>query len=226
MLNALFGSNTKVKILNLFLLHSENRYEIPQIARDLKSTANLVRREVENLIDLGLVKISSYSAPTSEESEENEENDAPKKKKELKTRKKGAAKPEEKKYFEVNKDFILYPEIKSLFIKAQILSSQKFILSIEKNFRPKLFLLTGFFTNYPEAQTDILIVGPIKRLAFLKLIAELEKDLDREINFTIMEEKEFRFRQEIMDIFLYNILEGKMITLIDNFIHSENISHK
>jgi len=223
MLNALFGSDTKVKILNLFLLHSENQYEIPQIARDLKSTTNLVRREVENLIDLGLVKISSYSAQTPEE---NEEKDTLKKKKELKTKKKGINKPEAKKYFEVNKDFILYPEIKSLFIKAQILSSQKFILSIENNFRPKLFLLTGFFTNYPEAQTDILIVGPIKRPAFLKLIAELEKDLDREINFTIMEEQEFRFRKEIMDIFLYNILEGKIITLIDNFIHPENISHK
>lgn len=216
MLNALFGSDTKVKILNLFLLHSENQYEIPQIARDLKSTANLVRREVENLIALGLVKISSYSAQTPEE---NEEKDALKKKKELKTKKKEINKPEAKKYFEVNKDFILYPEIKSLFIKAQILSSQKFISVLEKSLQPKLLLLTGFFTNYPEAQTDILIVGSFKRSSFLKLIAELEKDLDREINFTILDEKEFRYRREIMDIFLYNILEGKAITLIDNFSH-------
>ena len=44
----------------------------------------------------------------------------------------------------------------------------------------------------------------------------LEKELEREINFTIMGEKEFRYRQELMDIFLFNILEGKTITLINN----------
>jgi hypothetical protein len=77
-------------------------------------------------------------------------------------------------------------------------------------------MLTGFFTNYPEAKTDLLIVGSIKRPPFLKLIAELEKELEREINFTIMGEKEFRYRQELMDIFLFNILEGKTITLINN----------
>jgi len=220
MLNPLFGSDAKVKILNLFLLHSENRYEIPQIARDLKLTVNLVRREVENLTELGLIKISSYRDPEPEENkEEGEENNKPKKKKGVKIKNKEVTKPAEKQYFEVNKNFILYPEIKSLFIKAQILSSQKFISVLEKNFQPKLLLLTGFFTNYPEAQTDILIVGSFKRSSFLKLIAELEKDLDREINFTILEEKEFKYRQEIMDIFLYNILEGKVITLIDNFSH-------
>jgi len=220
MLNPLFGSDAKVKILNLFLLHSENRYEIPQIARDLKLTVNLARREVENLIELGLIQISLYQDPEPEENkEENEEEDKSKKKKGTKTKKKEIVKPEEKKYFEVNKNFILYPEIKALFIKAQILSSQKFISVLEKNFQPKLLLLTGFFTNYPEAQTDILIVGSFKRSSFLKLITELEKDLDREINFTILEEKEFIYRQEIMDIFLYNILEGKVITLIDNFSH-------
>lgn len=200
MLNAIFGSEARVKLLSLFLLHPENKYHILQLARDLKLSAASVRREIENIVQFGL--IIETSAPTDE----------------VIVNKKDKKKIE-KKYFEVNKSFILYPEIKALFIKAQILSSQKFILNLQKNFQPKLLTLTGFFTNYPEAQTDILIVGHIKRPAFLKLIAELEKDLDREINFTIFEEKEFRFRQEIMDIFLYNILEGKKITLIDNLTH-------
>lgn len=82
-----------------------------------------------------------------------------------------------------------------------------------------MLILTGFFTNYPEAQTDLLIVGNVKRPAFLKIISELEKDLGHEINFTILDDKEFKYRQEIMDIFLYNILEGKTIVLIDNFTH-------
>ena len=116
----------------------------------------------------------------------------------------------------VNKDFILFPEIKALFLKAQILSSQNFINGLEKNFQTKLLVLTGFFTNQADAQTDLLIVGPVKRQLFLKLIADLEKDLGHEINFTIMDETEYNYRKEIMDIFLYAILDGKKIVLIDN----------
>lgn len=210
MLNALFGSEAKVKLLNLFLLHAEDQYCITQIARDLKLPTNSVRREIDNIIKLGLVIATSGPILVTPETISAEDNLPDKKPK--KTNQGGKS---EKKYFKINKNFILYPEIKALFIKAQILSSQKFILSIEKNFQPKLFILTGFFTNYPEASTDILVVGKVKRPAFLKLISELEKDLGREINFTILEEREFRYRQEIMDIFLYTILEGKIITLIN-----------
>jgi len=200
MLNAIFGSEARVKILNLFLLHPETKYYILQIARDLKLPANSVRREVENILKSGL--IAATSAPLNDQPED----------------KKNKAKSE-KKYFEANKNFILYPEMKALFIKAQVISSQKFVSNLQKSFQPKLLALTGFFTNFPEAQTDILIVGHVKRPAFLKLIAELEKDFGREINFTILEEKEFKYRQDIMDIFLYNILEGKTITLIDSLTH-------
>lgn len=211
MLNALFGSEARVKILNLFLLHPETKFYIQQIARDLKLTVNSAQKELDTIIKLGLIMPTAAPILNTSEPESPVEN------------KKGAKKNEEnkveKKYFEINGQFILYPEIKALFIKSQILSSQKFISSLEKNFQPKLLILTGFFTNYPEAQTDLLIVGNVKRPAFLKLITELEKDLGHEINFTILDDKEFKYRQEIMDIFLYNILEGKTIVLIDNFTH-------
>jgi len=204
MLNALFGSSIRVKILSLFLLHPENKNYIPQIARDLKLPAISVRREIDNILKLGLIVETANPsidlAPDQADSQKNE----------IKVK---------SKYFEANRNFILYPEIKALFIKAQILSSQKFLLNLQKNFQPKLLALTGFFTNYPEAQTDILIVGHIKRPPFLKLISELEKDLGHEINFTILDEKEYLYRQEIMDIFIYNIIEGKTITLIDTFTH-------
>ncbi|MEI6529051.1 MAG: hypothetical protein WCN88_01425 [Candidatus Falkowbacteria bacterium] len=211
MLNALFGSEARVKLLNLFLLHPETKYYIQQIARELKLTSNSAQKEIDSLVKLGLV--ATAQAPISQATE----GDAPTESK--KNNKKNDEKKLEKKYFEINGQFILYPEIKALFIKSQILSSQKFISSLEKNFQPKLLILTGFFTNYPEAQTDLLIVGNVKRPAFLKIISELEKDLGHEINFTILDDKEFKYRQEIMDIFLYNILEGKTIVLIDNFTH-------
>jgi hypothetical protein len=194
MLDAIFGSALRVKILNIFLLYPERKYQIQAIARDFSLPLASLRHELENLLKFGLIK-----------EEIAEDNDQDKKKK-------GTA----SKRYSANTGFLLYPEIKALFVKAQIMFSQKFLIGLTKICQPKFLALTGLFTNYPEAQTDLLIVGHIRRSLFLKLIKDLEKDLGREINYTIMDEKEFRYRREIMDIFLYNILEGKTLVLLDN----------
>lgn len=195
MLDAIFGSATRVKILNLFLLSSENKYLAVQLARDFNIPVASIRHELENLVKFGLVN------------EEDVLESEPVKKKTVK---------KIEKCYSANTGFLLYPEIKALFVKAQILFSQKFIVGLKKISQPSFIALTGLFTNYPEAQTDILIVGAIKRPAFLKLLKDLENELGREINYTIMSEREFIYRREIMDIFLYNILEGKTLVLLDN----------
>lgn len=199
MLDALFGSVARTKFLNFLLLHQAAPYHLRQLARELNLPSSTVRRELENMLKFGLIK-----------EEKNQELETEK------TKDKNASKSE-KKYFSLNKDFILYPEIKALFIKSQILSSQKFISGLQKICQPKFLALTGLFTNDLEAPTDLLIVGQIRRPAFLRLMRELEKDLGREINFTILSEKEFKYREEVMDIFLHNILKGKIITLINKF---------
>jgi hypothetical protein len=122
-----------------------------------------------------------------------------------------------------NKNFIIFPEIKALLIKAQILSSQKFIDGLKKIANPKFLALTGIFTSDTDAKTDMIIIGPLKRAPFLKLISNLEKDLGRELNFTIMDEAEFIYRQEVMDIFIYNVLSGKNIILIDNLKEKDKL---
>ena len=58
MLGNLFGSNARVKILKLFLLHPEKKYYIRQLARDLDLQVNSVRRELDNLEKFGLLKSS------------------------------------------------------------------------------------------------------------------------------------------------------------------------
>lgn len=201
MLDAIFGSTLRVKILNLFLLYPDKKYRLQAIARDFSLPPASLRHELENLLKFGLI---------SEEMVESEEKES--KKKDRIT-----------KLYSANTKFLLYPEIKALFVKAQILFSQKFLSGLEKICQPKFLALTGLFTNYPEAQTDLLIVGVIRRVPFLKLIKELEKSLGREINYTILSEREFRYRREIMDIFLYNILEGKTLVLLDNLEKNKTI---
>jgi DNA-binding Lrp family transcriptional regulator len=191
MLNALFGSEARVKIINIFFLYPDKKYSQQQIAQTLNLPPNSWRREIDNLLKTGVIKEA-----------EPEEND-------------------KKKYFRINPDFILYPEISALFAKTQILFSQNFIINLQKICQPKLLILSGFFVNYAEAKTDLLLVGTVRREAFLKLVRQLEKELGREINFTIMTEREYYYRRDVMDIFLYNLLEGKKLILIDAFNKQE-----
>ncbi|MFA6514260.1 MAG: hypothetical protein WCT50_03180 [Patescibacteria group bacterium] len=186
MLSALFGSETRARLLTLLLSDSEKKYKLRELSRESGIPLASVRKELNNLVEFGLIK-------------------------------------EEEEIWSVNKNFIIFPEIKSLLMKAQILSSQKFIDGLKKIANPKFLALTGIFTSDSEAKTDIIIVGPVKRKSFLKLIAELEKDLGRELNFTIMDEAEFIYRQEVMDIFLYNVLTSKTIVLINSLSANDKL---
>jgi DNA-binding transcriptional ArsR family regulator len=55
-LKALFSSHTRVKLLSVFLLHPEEEYFIRQLTRILSEQINSIRRELENLRRIGLVK--------------------------------------------------------------------------------------------------------------------------------------------------------------------------
>jgi len=193
MLNQLFGSEARVRISNLLLRNPDQKYQLRELARDLKLPPNSVRREIDILVNLGLIKEERL--------------------KEISGSKNKAL---DKKYFSGDKNFVLYPEIKALLIKSQLLFSRHFIAELQKICQPKLLALTGLFTNDLEVKTDLLFVGQVSHSAFLKLIKDLERQLGREINFTMMKPAEFEYRQKVMDIFLYSILEGKTIIIINN----------
>lgn len=56
MLKDLFTSNTRVKLLTLFLLNPEGEYFIRELTRKLDEQINSVRRELDNLRKIGLLK--------------------------------------------------------------------------------------------------------------------------------------------------------------------------
>lgn len=194
MLAQIFGSNARVKILKTFLSKPEQKYYTRQLARDLELQVNSVRRELENLQAIGLLKQEENSA-ASEPAIKSLKN--------------------EKKYFVVNRDFLLFNELKSLFTKANLLSCQDFLKEIETVGEIKQLWLSGLFTGDTSAPTDILIVGKVKKERFLKRLQVLEIDLNREINYTLMDEAEYAYRLEISDIFLYRIKQGRCLKIID-----------
>jgi DNA-binding MarR family transcriptional regulator len=187
MLSSLFGSPARVKILSAFLTKPDEKYYLRQLARDLELQVNSVRREIINLEEIGLI------IPIT-----------------------GETKAKEKKYYTINKGFLLFPEMKALFIKSQVLSTKEFAENVQKLYTPKLLILAGFFVEDVNSKTDILIVGKINKEKFIKTVRDLEVMIGREVNYTIMEEKEYLYRREVLDIFLNKIMEGQKIIVSDS----------
>lgn len=58
-LKSFFGSRTRVKLMGLFLLHEKNEFFIREITRKLAEQINSVRRELNNLKKVGMLKTHS-----------------------------------------------------------------------------------------------------------------------------------------------------------------------
>ena len=185
----LFGSKTRVKILRLFLVCAEPaHYYIREICRITGEHLNSVRRELDNLEKLGLVAKEKFDD------------------------KKGSGKI----FYRVNRKFILFNELKDLFIKSQLLLEKSLIQQLDKVGHVQLLVLTGVFTSNQNSTTDLLVVGRVKSTSLPKIIKQFEKELGRSINYTLMSTSEFAYRRDLTDLFLYNILENKKVILIDN----------
>ena len=194
MFERLFGSRTRVKLLKLFLVHPEDKFSLNFLVKNLKLQIIPTKKELDNLEKFGI--ITTGLMPVTEELKNNDSKN-------------------EKKFYQTDKDFILFEELKALFLKAQILYERDFIDNLVKIGRIKLLVLTGIFVNKPESLIDLLVVGNINKGKLLKLLKDLEKELGREINFTFMETSEFIYRRNLTDVFLYEIMEGKKIVVID-----------
>jgi DNA-binding transcriptional ArsR family regulator len=193
MLEHLFGSKTRLKLLRLFFRESEKPFFVRELTRIIDVQINAVRRELELLVAAGLVQEVDVEANTSRDPSSGL-----------------------RKYYKLNKGSLLYPEIQSLLQKAKILEDQSFFQEIhEKGGDIKVFLLTGSFTGDKRSPTDIFIVGNLKERAIMNAIAGYEKDHGSTVRFTFMTEAEFVDRRQIMDKFLFSIFEADNIKVVN-----------
>lgn len=195
MLEHLFGSKTRLKLLRLFFRDAARSYYVRELTRLVDVQINAVRRELELLVRSGLVKeIKDTSG---------------KNKKNI-----GSAL---RKYYALNPESILYPELDALLIKAQALGEQQFVGELkDKAGNVQLILLTGRFTNDKRAPSDMLLVGDdMNDISIDRLVKKYEQELGVELNYTLMTVQEFHDRRHVMDKFLFSLFEARHVKIID-----------
>lgn len=119
-------------------------------------------------------------------------------------------------FFKLNQQHPIYKELKSIFfktigVKGRLERELKKAKGIKKAF------IYGSFAQGKEKEgsdIDLFIAGSINEDKLIDLIIQLEKKFNREINYTLMSEKEFEKKLKEKNSFLKNILNQKKIKLI------------
>jgi len=120
------------------------------------------------------------------------------------------------KVYLVNPDFEVLPELKDLVMKVSVASRKKLLDKIQRLGKIKLALLSGIFLRNDNSRTDLLLVGEkIKRGKLDKFISQIESEIGKAIRYTIMDTTEFKYRLDMYDRFLRDILESPHEKLVD-----------
>ncbi|NMB57010.1 nucleotidyltransferase domain-containing protein [Candidatus Beckwithbacteria bacterium] len=176
-------SQTRVKLLEIFLLDPAKIYYVRELVRLTEEEINAVRRELIQMEEKGMLKKEQRA---------------------------------NRLYYGFRRDYPYYNELLQLVAKSTGLG--KAIIK-EKNRlgKIKFALLSGRFARHKQHQetdVDILIIGDLVMPELSSLVAQFEKELTREINYSVMTEEEFEFRKKRRDPFISQILMGSRVMLI------------
>ncbi len=119
------------------------------------------------------------------------------------------------KYFSINKKYPLYKELKSIIFKT---------IGVEGRLRDVIentdgillsFIYGSFAKNKesPASDIDLFIVGGPDEDKLIQKIETLEKDLQREINYNVYPEEEFKQKIKKKDAFILNLLKRPKIII-------------
>ena len=196
MIEQLFGSKTRVKLLQLFYSNPNRSFYVREITRKIDEQINSVRRELANLLSIGIIASDTNN---------------------------------NRLYYEVNQTYENYDPLVALFGgegdadapkatkgKTKVTKQQdKADQPIKALGNVELALYTGQFTRDERSGIDMLVVGDINQTQLSKYITELEQKEGKEIRYALMPLSEYRYRDQIKDRFLSDVLASKKQILVD-----------
>ena len=120
------------------------------------------------------------------------------------------------KYFQLDRTYPLFREVRSIVAKTigaipMMGESLRRIEGIEE-----AWLYGSFARNQQDAASDIdvLVIGAPSGEVIAEGVRKLERELGREINYTVMTRKEFNARRARRDVFLENVWHNKRVSLV------------
>ncbi len=194
MIEQLFGSKTRVKLLQLFYSNPNRSFYVREITRKIDEQINSVRRELSNLLSIGII-----SSDTNNNSSDSNN----------------------RLYYEVNQSYEYFEPLTAIFgngvktTSAKVPTVTKQAQDFKQLGNVHLVLYTGQFTRDESSGIDMLLVGDINSTQLAKFVSELEQKESKELRYTVMTPKEFGYRRQVNDRFLATVLSSKSQILVD-----------
>jgi len=197
MIEQLFGSKTRVKLLQLFYSNPNRSFYVREITRKIDEQINSVRRELANLLSIGIIVSDNTNNRLYYEVNQSYE------------------------YYDPL--LVIFGENGSGGKAAKAkkaAAAGTAVVPEEDKFKAlghlELIIYTGQFTRDESSGIDMLIVGEVNQNAMQKYITELEKQENKAIRYTVMSPTEFNYRRQIKDRFITTVLGSKKQVLVDN----------
>lgn len=192
MIDQLFGSKTRVKLLHLFYSNPNRPFYVREITRKIDEQINSVRRELSNLLSIGIISSENQNNKLYYEVNQNFEYHAP------------------------LLEIFGSEQVSSTTSSGDDLSSEA---RLKKLGNIELAFFTGQFTRDESSGVDLLIVGDINQTQLEKYISELEEKEGKDIRFAVMSPKDFAYRQQVNDRFMLLALAAKKQIITDKKNH-------
>lgn len=116
-----------------------------------------------------------------------------------------------KKYYLVNKNFIFFNELRSIFTKIED-KTTSFVEKLQKIGNIDYLILSGHFINKPAA-VDLFIVGEINKD---DLATFLDKNSETPLKFSLMHKEDFLYRLKLNDQFTAEIINNNDNVVVVN----------
>lgn len=188
MIEQLFGSKTRVKLLQLFLANPGRSFYVRELTRKIDEQINSVRRELSNLLGIGIIKSDSANHKLYYEVNQG------------------------------YKHFKALQSIFSVEVPQQDISpaSQGDLLKrLQLVGSFDTVIASGVLVGKQGADIDLLLVGSSNKQKLEKLIKTVELEEGSAIKYTVLPESELKYRLDIKDRFLVTLLSGKHSVLAD-----------
>ncbi len=178
-LEFLFGSKVRWRLIKFFMLNEKKSLTTSEIIERNKLEAKTAREEAKKILGQLVNAKFLYSRTI-----------------------------RKKKAFFVNLKYSFYDELKWLVVKSNIYPQCEQLNRVKNLGDVKLGLVSGLFINNKKSKTDLLlVVDGLSRTKLKNLIEDLEAEMGQEINYSLMNFEEFRYRIKMFDKFILEILE-------------------
>lgn len=118
--------------------------------------------------------------------------------------------------YRLSRSFEFLDPLRRLLLSTEPFKDSEIVRRFKNDGKLKLVAVSGLFIQSPDSRVDLLLVGDrLKRGKIERALRDMEAELGKELTYAIFETSEFRYRQEVYDKFIRDVLDYPHRVLLD-----------